>query len=223
MKSTFFLILPLVAFFTLSGCNEDESVMESQNQYKRDNNFNKPGDDTIFDIVADALPDEFNNLYAAIQYVDAELDAGLEDAIKSDELQLTVFAPTDQAFVDLIVFLREARNQPELVLSDIPAPIVLAVLQYHLTNGRRGSNSVVPRNGDKRIQTLLTGASFTVDNTAKISPIGGTPTGPTAQIGPAGPASFNISASNGIIHVIDAVLLPLAPGDILALWDSLEE
>ena len=223
MKAKLFLILPILAVFLFTGCNEDDPVLEAQDGYKRENNFNKPGDDTIFDIVAAALPDEFTNLYDAIVYVDTELDAGLVEAIQSEDLQLTVFAPTDEAFEELLTYLDRVRPDETIDdITDVPAPIVLAVLQYHLTNGRRASNSVVPRNGPKTIQTLLPNASFTVDNEAKITPVATASPDPV-QIGPGDPPAFNISASNGVIHVIDAVLLPLAPGDILALWDELED
>ena len=49
------------------------------------------------------------------------------------------------------------------------------------------------------IQTLLDGATFTVDNGGKIDAVGS-----DAQIDAA-----DVSASNGIIHEIDTVLLPL--------------
>ena len=207
MKTKLFLILPLIALFAFTGCNEDDTVMESQ--YKRENNFNKPGDDTILDI---ALAGGFNELAKAIGYVDEKLDAGLGAAISSNEIQLTVFAPIDDAFFALYDVLGPDVTE----ITDIPAETVLAVLQYHLTNGRRGSNSVVPRNGEKRIQTLLNRASFTVNSDSMITPAGGATklvdgqgeVVPTVQIGELGPETFNISASNGIVHVIDAVLLP---------------
>ena len=118
--------------------------------------------------------------------------------------------------MNLLAFLDA--NRPETIddITDIPAPIVLAVLQYHLTDGRRGSNSVVPKKNMKTIETLLEGATFDVDKFAIIHAAGGN----TAQIG-AGLGLFDISASNGIVHVIDTVILPLEPGDVLALWDSL--
>ena len=67
-----------------------------------------------------------------------------------------------------------------------------------VVDGRRASNSVVPRKGDKTISTLL-GVNFTVNNQGQITAVGNTANITTA----------NISASNGIIHVIDAVILPV--------------
>ena len=225
MKTKLFFLAPLFLLFSFVSCNEDDSVQESQAQYK---SFNKPGDQTIFQIVASFLPDQFNQLYAAIQYVDTEEGAGLEDAIKSNDIDITVFAPVDAAFVNLLTVLNSVRpgDVDEITsVEGIPSEIVLAVLQYHLTNGRRGSNSVVPKKGSKTIQTMLTGASFEVDNELMITDITGLD---KALIGIGDPDMFaNISASNGMIHVIDMVLLPV-PLDVILdpnsdFWDAFRE
>ena len=211
MKTKVLSILPLLLLFLITSCNEDSFSGESSDLYRRAENPNKPGDKTIFEL-ADGLV-----LIDAIRYVDSELNAGLEDAIKSNEVQLTVFAPTDQAFLDLLAFLSDARGE-SVGLTDIPAPIVLAVLQYHITEGRRASNSVVPKSrNNKEIETLLEGATFEVDMMARIFDNAYVDLEATAQIGPA-----DLSASNGVVHIIDKVILPLRPSEVLALWDSLE-
>jgi len=65
--------------------------------------------------------------------------------------------------------------------------------------GRRASNSVVPKKNSKTIETLL-GSTFSVNSSAMIT--GGNSTANIII------DLKDISASNGIIHVIDAVLLP---------------
>lgn len=227
MKTKLFFLAPLFLLFSFVSCNEDDSVQESQAQYK---SFNKPGDQTIFQIVASFLPDQFTLLYQAIQYVDEEEGAGLEDAIKSNDIDITVFAPVDAAFANLLTVLNSEEVRPVDVeeitsVEGIPSEIVLAVLQYHLTNGRRGSNSVVPKKGSKTIQTMLTGASFEVDNELMITDITGLG---KALIGIGDPDTYaNISASNGMIHVIDMVLLPVPLEVILDpnsdFWDAFRE
>lgn len=172
-----------------------------------------PGDQTIVEIVIDAAtaePAEFSLLLDAVLYIaetnaDSELVAGLFD----DE-QYTVFAPTDAAFVALVDAVSDLLD-PDVVDNEGPfAAIddllgdgtVEAVVSYHVTNGRRASNSVVPPRRDRTIRTLLEGSSFSVDSSGEITAVGS-----TATIGPA-----NISASNGVIHVIDSVLLPIELG-----------
>jgi uncharacterized surface protein with fasciclin (FAS1) repeats len=141
----------------------------------------------------------FSELVEALQYVDAApLSAGLIPALNGTD-QYTVFAPTNQAFEDLYKFLGISN------ITDLPQGLVAAVLQYHVTKGRRAANSVVPPVGERRIQTLLTGANFTVDRNKVI-----TATGSTNNIGKnnATITTANLSASNGIIHVINQVIIP---------------
>jgi uncharacterized surface protein with fasciclin (FAS1) repeats len=104
-----------------------------------------------------------------------------------------VFAPTNEAFEALYGALGIDG------ITDLPAELVLNVLLYHVTEGRRAANSVVPPVRPRVITTLL-GATFTVDSTGTITDIAGQ----EVEI-----VAANISASNGIIHVIDTVLLPL--------------
>jgi uncharacterized surface protein with fasciclin (FAS1) repeats len=157
----------------------------------------KKGTATIVDL-ASANPN-FSELVEALQYVDAApLNAGLIPALSGTD-QFTVFAPTNQAFEDLYDFLGITN------ITDLPQGLVAAVLQYHVTEGRRAANSVVPPVGVRKIQTLLTGASFTVDKNKII-----TATGSTNNIGKNNAAitTANLSASNGIIHVINKVIIP---------------
>jgi len=149
-----------------------------------------PGADSIAEI---AIAAGFDELVGALLYVDEELDAGLVDLFLNGTDQYTVFAPTNKAFEDLYAFLGIDE------ISDLPAELVLDVLLYHVTEGRRAANSVVPPVRPRVITTLL-GVTFTVDSGAVITDLFGQEVNIVAA---------NISASNGIIHVIDTVLLPL--------------
>lgn len=149
----------------------------------------KKGDDPIAAIAIDA---GFTQLVDALSYVDDELDAGLVNLFLNGTDQYTVFAPTDEAFENLYSALGISS------IRDLPAELVLDVLLYHVTDGRRASNSVVPKNNMRYIDTLLD-KSFSVDSSGMITAIGN-----SANI-----VAADISASNGIIHVIDAVLLPM--------------
>jgi uncharacterized surface protein with fasciclin (FAS1) repeats len=191
--------LLLVAFisFSFSSCTTDESVAEDTNSSKLSiketfDEFNRapaPGNTSIAGIAVGA---GFNELVSALIYVDTELDAGLVNLFANGTDQYTVFAPTDEAFQNLYAALNIDS------ITDLPAPLVRDVLLYHVAEGRRAANSVVPRRGTREITTLL-GSSFSVTPSAGINAIGNTGNITTA----------NISASNGIIHVIDTVLLPI--------------
>jgi uncharacterized surface protein with fasciclin (FAS1) repeats len=150
---------------------------------------NAPGAQPIAQIAIDA---GFSELVSALVYVDTELNAGLVDLFLNGTDQYTVFAPTNEAFMNLYSALGVDS------IDDLPADLVLSVLQYHVVEGRRASNSVVPKKNNKTISTLL-GVDFTVNPQAQITAVGN-----TANI-----VAADISASNGIIHVIDAVILPI--------------
>lgn len=154
-------------------------------------NFRNPPktDMSIADI---AINNGFNELVGALTYVDTALDAGLVDLFSTGTDQYTVFAPTDSAFNVLYSDLGVS------AITDLPAALVLDVLFYHVTEGRRAANSVVPPRGERTIETLL-GESFSVDTDGNIEAIGSNATITAADF----------SAFNGIVHIIDAVLLPI--------------
>lgn len=130
---------------------------------------------------------EFSILIEAVSRVN------LIDALKADR-QLTVFAPTDAAFVDLLGFLGAAS------LDDIDDETLTSVLLYHVVPGRRFANSVLR---SKQL-TTLNGAKIMVKRgTATLIDANGREANIVVQDG-----FFDIPASNGVIHVIDTVVLP---------------
>lgn len=150
----------------------------------------KPGDSTIVEIVL-ADDGQFDVLQAAV------IEAGLAGALDSTEKQYTVFAPTDAAFV---ATFRSLLGDASLSESDVIAFIeaggvdtafgqgaLADILLYHVTNGRRTSNSVLKAPGYRML------------NGDRLS---------RSQLLDAGVAAVDISASNGVIHVINWVLLP---------------
>ena len=157
----------------------------------------KKGDDPIAAIALDNA--DFNELVDALLYVDEELDAGLVNLFLNGKDQFTVFAPTDVAFMNLYATLDPDGTAGIDSVRDLPADLVLNVLLYHVAEGRRAANSVVPKVNSKDIETLL-GQTFSVNNSGMIMGRG--------NVDPASILMANISASNGIIHVIDTVLLP---------------
>lgn len=191
------VLVLFVAAFGFTSCSADDNASNDATTSKLSiketfDAFNRapaPGNSSIAGI---AVNGGFNELVNALVYVDSELNTGLVDLFANGTDQYTVFAPTDQAFQNLYAALNVSS------ITELPAPLVRDVLLYHVTEGRRAANSVVPKRGTREITTLL-GSQFSVTPTGSINAIGNTATITAA----------NISASNGIIHVIDTVLLPI--------------
>lgn len=148
--------------------------------------FAAPPGPTIVDVAlaTNAQSGEFSILIAALQAADPAVLATL-----SGNGQFTVFAPTDAAFAAL---LDELGLSAEQLLNN--TDLVTQVLLYHVARGRRDSGDVL---SSERIRTLERGFLYQD---------GGTLTdenGRTAAI-----VGTDIMAANGIIHVIDRVVLP---------------
>ena len=121
---------------------------------------------------------EFDVLQAAV------IKAGLVPVLNGKG-QYTVFAPTDAAFVKTL----EVADEAEAIeaVNSLPVDVLTNILLYHVTHGRRISTSVLaaPK------YHMLSGDHLTRDDLAA-----------------AGIGATDISASNGIIHVINSVLIP---------------
>lgn len=127
---------------------------------------------------------QFNTLIAAAKA------AGLAGTLSNGN-NLTVFAPTDEAFAALpagtVENLLKPENKSQLV----------AILSYHVLPRKLKSNQLpgrtihvktVKSSGDKMLAVNKSNRGVTVDKSNVVS--------------------ADISASNGIIHVIDKVLIP---------------
>lgn len=177
----------------------------------------KPGknpikeDGTIVDIAveANALLGEFDYLLGAVGcFTDEETGYNPLVDLLSGSDKLTLFAPTDAAFENLqgVLGVPEEDRAPEVtcaVDSILGEGTLFTVLAYHLTDGRRFSNSVFNRNNSKEIE-MLAGGYITTTNSLTI--IDGFP----QVVNPVLPL-IDINASNGVIHVIDTVMLPFNP------------
>jgi transforming growth factor-beta-induced protein len=118
--------------------------------------------------------------------IEAVVKTGLADALNRNR-QLTVFAPTDAAFEALFAALGVSG------IDDIPADTLTSVLLYHVAPGERFSGDVL---ASSRIRTLSKG--FLVPSVS----------GGAAYVNDARIVAPDVDVSNGVIHVIDAVLLP---------------
>lgn len=106
----------------------------------------------------------------------------------------TVFAPTDEAFDTLYTTLGVEG------VDDIPAETWQAILRYHIVSGERVFSTGFDQLEGSKIETL--GGTFTIDlDSLTIADDNETSEDATF-------VNKNVSATNGIIHVIDQVLLP---------------
>jgi uncharacterized surface protein with fasciclin (FAS1) repeats len=196
-----FTLLSLTGAMALGGCADAATEpVGSLTEATADAKRGAPARGTD-PIAAIAIDGGFTELVAALTYVDEELDAELVELFLNGKEQYTVFAPTNQAFEDLYGLLTVVLETEIDAIDDVPAPIVLDVLLYHVTEGRRASNSVVPPRRDRVITSLL-GETFAVRPDLTIRD------GLTGLREDAAIDTPDISASNGIIHTIDAVMVP---------------
>jgi uncharacterized surface protein with fasciclin (FAS1) repeats len=134
------------------------------------------------DILATAeAAGQFKTLTAAIKA------AGLEDTLKGPG-PFTVFAPTDDAFAKLPAGTVEGLLKPENKAK------LTAILTYHVVSGKVPSTEAVKLSSAKTVngkalQLAADGGTLKLNGNAKV-------------------VKADINASNGVIHVIDAVVLP---------------
>jgi transforming growth factor-beta-induced protein len=107
---------------------------------------------------------------------------------------LTVFAPTDAAFASA---LAELSLTPAQLLA---SPDLASILTYHAVDGAVRAADVVALPKPATVTTLQ-GSAFTVDAALKVI---------DGRARQAGLVATDVEASNGVIHVIDNVLLPAA-------------
>lgn len=121
---------------------------------------------------------EFSTLISAV--VAADLASTLDG-----KRQFTVFAPTDEAFAKLGLYSTNVVNLPKAALTDI--------LLYHVAPGNRTAADVTTSeqirmmNGDFTKITVNTNGAF-IDQSKIVA--------------------ADVKCSNGVIHIIDTVLLP---------------
>jgi uncharacterized surface protein with fasciclin (FAS1) repeats len=136
---------------------------------------------TKMDIVDTAVKaGSFNTLVAAVQA------AGLAETLKG-EGPFTVFAPTDDAFAKL----------PAGTLDDLLKPEnkdkLAAILTYHVVSGKVMAKDVMTMKEAKTVNGQSVMVSMEAD---------------TVMIDNAKVVNADIECSNGVIHVIDTVILP---------------
>lgn len=137
------------------------------------------------------LPDAFGTIVDAADkryffstLVQAVTDAGLAGTLSDTDASLTVFAPTDEAFANL----------PDGLLNSLTTDQLARILQYHVLGSEVFAEDLAPEQspesllGEDLFITTGNDGAFINDNAEIIT--------------------TDIDVNNGVIHAIDAVLLP---------------
>ena len=139
------------------------------------------GSQPKMDIVDTAVgAGSFNTLVAAVQA------AGLADTLKG-EGPFTVFAPTDDAFAKLPAGTVEDLLKPE------NKDKLAAILTYHVVSGKVMAKDVMTMKEAKTVNGGMVMISMDAD---------------TVMVDNAKVVQADVECSNGVIHVIDTVILP---------------
>ncbi len=162
-------VMLIMAVLFFSSCNDDKEMSEIDEK-------------NIVEVAAEA--GQFNVLIQAAQ------KAGLAEYLSTQE-GITVFAPTDAAFQNLLKDLGAAS------LDDIPVADLTNILLYHVIDGRTMSTDLksgyfptLSKSGENSISMYINvGAGVSINKNIKVT-------------------AADISAKNGVIHVVDKVILP---------------
>ncbi|MDH3754256.1 MAG: fasciclin domain-containing protein [Acidimicrobiia bacterium] len=164
---------------TSDAVSSGEAAEETSDETDQPTEAEEPG--TVVDVAV--ANGSFTTLVAAVQA------AGLVDTL-SGEGPFTVLAPTDDAFAAALDALGLTADE---LFAD--TELLTSVLTYHVIPGEVPSSQVVTLDG--QAVTTVNGADVTI-----------TVDGDTVMVNDATVAAVDVAASNGVIHVIDTVLLP---------------
>ncbi len=175
LKRTFLSLALAMTVLPLAACNDDDDDFSAVVQVPTQN---------ITEIAADN--DNFTTLTAALKAAD------LDDDLMSMDTEFTVFAPTDDAFTNLLTDLDISAE--ELLEND---DLLKEILAYHVVAEAKVTASDIPF-GDS-IETL-NGQAIIVNDDNSISDASGNMDSDLIQT--------DILATNGVVHAIDEVLIP---------------
>ena len=184
MKKVYYLIAIVMVFAMACGggaANTEETAEETAvNEETAEAEAPAEVEEAAKDIVALAMETE------ALSTLVSAVSAGDLVETLQGEGPFTVFAPTNDAFAAL----------PEGTLENLLKPEnkdqLVAILTYHVVSGKVMSSDL----SDGMTAATVNGAEITITTTEG------------AKVNGANVVSADVEASNGVVHVIDAVILP---------------
>ena len=182
----------LLLFVTIASCSDDDDG-------------NMPPEEEVTTIVdAAQATAELSTLVAALQKADESANNDLVAAL-SGEGPFTVFAPTNQAFNDLLAQLDGFDSLDDFSSQQLQ-DLLAVILTYHVVADAAVLSTDL---SDGQSITTLQGS------TLQVSTQGGVFIGDATDVD-AEVTSADIEVSNGVVHIIDKVLLPQTILDELA-------
>ena len=186
--------LVLAGALVLAACGDDDESAESTETAETAEAATEttmaPTETTVADPTMDIVETataagDFTTLVAAVEA------AGLVETLQGDG-PYTVFAPTDEAFAAALEDLGLTADE---LLADTET--LASILTYHVVEGEVPAADVVGLDGQAVPTVNGADVEITVD-------------GETVMVNDATVTTTDIFATNGVIHVIDSVLLPPA-------------
>ncbi|MER3318584.1 MAG: fasciclin domain-containing protein [Allomuricauda sp.] len=169
-----------------------------------DDDGNMPPDDSVTIVEAAQATAELNTLVSALQKADESANNDLVAAL-SGEGPFTVFAPTNEAFTDLLAQLDGFDSLDDFSSQQLQ-DLLAVILTYHVVADAAVLSTDL---SDGQSITTLQGSNI------EVSTQGGVFIGDATDVA-AEVTTANIEVSNGVVHIIDKVLLPQAILDELA-------
>lgn len=143
-----------------------------------------------------AANDDLSSLVSALTVADQNANSDLIGALSGDG-PFTVFAPTNAAFSNLLSQLDNFNSLNDFD-TDEERALLGTILQYHVISGTAAMSSDL---SDGQAIMTLQGEDITIN-------IGGGVSVSDASDADANVTTANVEATNGVIHIIDKVLLP---------------
>lgn len=196
-KSLLKLTICLSALFLcVTSCTKNENIsydaIKDNLETKEEEVIENPSDDTTLDLIGLIAQDEtLSSLSQAIIHVDFQSVLNSDDAF-------TVFAPTDEAIQELFDLLGDAYSSVDDFDSAIERELLSRILKFHVISGafdsaRLEAGSVSTLYEEQTFEIVADGDGFVISDASTVD---------------ANFVSVDHSATNGIVHTIDKILIP---------------
>ncbi|WP_422859403.1 fasciclin domain-containing protein [Flagellimonas sp. S174] len=186
--------ITLVIFsFVLASCSDDDDGGSNTDQ------------PTLNIVETAQATSDLSSLVSALLQADESADNDLVSAL-SGEGPFTVFAPTDAAFSDLLAQLDGFDSLDDFNNQELQN-LLAVILEYHVIAGTAAFSTDL---SDGQTLTTLQGSSLTVSTDGGVFIQDATDVSATVT------ATRDVETTNGVVHVIDKVLLPQTILDELA-------